>query len=120
MNDVKVLVYSATFCSCIATLACVLMVPSLYSTISDVHDEVIQQVGAFRVDTDTAWSHMMDIQVVLTEPSKPRENPFSSVFRKKRHEFAGLPAFCQCEPIKPQCPLGPAGERGEPGPDGRK
>uniref|UniRef100_F1LGR5 Cuticle collagen 145 n=1 Tax=Ascaris suum TaxID=6253 RepID=F1LGR5_ASCSU len=72
---------------------CAYEIPSLHSTISDVHAEVLQQVHAFRVDTDLAWSQMMDIQVVLTEPGKPRENPCGA---------KGLPgndaAYCPCPP----------------------
>uniref|UniRef100_A0A914RJU6 Nematode cuticle collagen N-terminal domain-containing protein n=1 Tax=Parascaris equorum TaxID=6256 RepID=A0A914RJU6_PAREQ len=85
-----------------------------------LHDHVIDSVEVFRVETDSAWNEMMSVQVSVTPPSKPRENPFNTVFRAKRQNFANLPSFCHCEPVKVSCPPGPPGPPGDPGPDGRK
>lgn len=85
-----------------------------------MHNEVIDGIGLFRVATDQAWTEMMDVQVGLTPPSRPRENPFNSIFRRKRQDFSGLPSYCMCEPIKVTCPLGPPGPEGDPGEDGGK
>ncbi|VDM44413.1 unnamed protein product [Toxocara canis] len=63
---------------------------------------------------------MMAVQVKVTPPSKPLENPFNNIFRIKRQNFAGLPSFCHCEPPKLNCPRGPPGPPGDPGPDGGK
>ncbi|KAJ1373375.1 hypothetical protein KIN20_035752 [Parelaphostrongylus tenuis] len=67
------------------------------------------------METDSAWIEMMDIQISVTPPSKPRPNPFESIFRRKRQDFRGLPPWCICEPIKITCPPGPPGPPGRPG-----
>lgn len=120
MHEAKLIVYSAALCSAFAVLACILIIPSLYSTINEIHAEVIDGVQLFRVDTDAAWTEVMNIQMSMTPPSRARENPFNSLFRRKRQDFSGLPSYCVCEPPKIVCPPGPPGPAGDPGPDGRK
>uniref|UniRef100_A0A0M3IH86 Col_cuticle_N domain-containing protein n=1 Tax=Ascaris lumbricoides TaxID=6252 RepID=A0A0M3IH86_ASCLU len=118
MNEAKTIAIIATTFSIFAILACAIVIPSLVATINEVHNEVIDGIGLFRVATDQAWTEMMDVQVGLTPPSRPRENPFNSIFRRKRQDFSGLPSYCMCEPIKVTCPLGPPGPEGDPGEDG--
>ncbi|KAK6042486.1 hypothetical protein COOONC_20011, partial [Cooperia oncophora] len=60
---------------------------------------------------------MMDFQVTVAPPSKPRENPFGSIFRSKRQ--AGLPSYCQCTTPTVNCPPGPPGPPGRPGAPGQ-
>ncbi|VDL67314.1 unnamed protein product, partial [Nippostrongylus brasiliensis] len=107
----------AAVCSTLATVACLLVISSLYDEISQVHDMVLDAVASFRVQTDSAWVEMMDVQVTVTPPSKPRQNPFNSIFRQKRSY--GLPAWCHCEPERITCLPGPPGPPGQPGQPGK-
>ncbi|VDM83208.1 unnamed protein product, partial [Strongylus vulgaris] len=68
--------------------------------------QVLDSVAMFRIETDSAWIDMMDIQISVSPPSKPRQNPFNSIFRQKRQNFRGLPSWCICEPRPPVCPPG--------------
>lgn len=76
---------------------------------------MLDSVAVFRQETDLAWIDMMDIQIAVSPPSQPRKNPLESIFRQKRQDFRGLPAWCVCEPPKPRCPPGPPGPPGRPG-----
>ncbi|XGW23974.1 hypothetical protein V3C99_005853 [Haemonchus contortus] len=105
----------ATVCSILATAVCLLVISSLYDEITQVHDLVLDAVATFRVQTDSAWVEMMDVQIAVTPPSRPRQNPFNSIFRSKRQ---GLPPWCVCEVPRITCPPGPPGPPGQPGQPG--
>uniref|UniRef100_A0A0K0CYB3 Col_cuticle_N domain-containing protein n=1 Tax=Angiostrongylus cantonensis TaxID=6313 RepID=A0A0K0CYB3_ANGCA len=136
----KVVVGAASICSLLAIGACIAVLSSLYYEINEVHDQVylamtnmvigekcrtkasiisllqvLDSVALFRMETDSAWIDMMDIQITVTPPSQQRQNPFESIFRKKRQNFQGLPEWCYCEPIKINCLPGPPGPPGRPG-----
>ncbi|RCN44217.1 nematode cuticle collagen domain protein [Ancylostoma caninum] len=99
----------------LAMIACLVAIPSLYREINEIHDMVLDSVAVFRSDTDSAWIEMMDVQLLVTPPSKRHENPFDSIFRQKRQQ---LPPWCVCEPPRITCPPGPPGPPGRPGPPG--
>ncbi|VDD96959.1 unnamed protein product, partial [Enterobius vermicularis] len=115
MNEAYVIVCIAALCSTIAVLSCIIFLPSMYTAVNELHTKVIDGVQVFRVETDSAWSKMMEIQVRVLPGGKPINNPFQSFIRHKRS--ASLPAHCICEPRR-VCPPGPIGPRGDPGPDG--
>nr|CAR63562.1 putative COLlagen [Angiostrongylus cantonensis] len=108
----------ASLCSLLAISACIVAFLSLYREINDVHNMVIDSVGVFRVETDSSWTNLIDIQLALIPPSQARLNPFTSIFRQKRQQ---LPSWCHCEPLRITClprPPGPPGLPGQPGSPG--
>ncbi|KAK6010983.1 nematode cuticle collagen domain protein [Ostertagia ostertagi] len=111
----KNIVAVSSLASILAIGACLVVIPSLYNEINDVHNMVLDSVAVFRVETDSAWVEMMDVQITVTPPSKPRQNPFNSIFRQKRQ---ALPPWCVCEPPRITCPPGPPGPPGQPGQPG--
>ncbi|VDK47807.1 unnamed protein product, partial [Cylicostephanus goldi] len=123
--------------SLLAVVACVTILPTLYSEINELHGQVrstaklvflcffskvIEAVAAFRTDTNLAWSEIMDVRLLVSSSSKPEENPFDSIFRQTRQ--SGLPPWCKCVPDPIVCPPGlpgppgPPGQQGTPGPPG--
>uniref|UniRef100_A0A914HXZ4 GPI ethanolamine phosphate transferase 1 n=1 Tax=Globodera rostochiensis TaxID=31243 RepID=A0A914HXZ4_GLORO len=116
MQETQIVVGVASVCSLLAIVATLVVVPSLYSQINEISLKVHDGVQAFRVNTDSAWNELMEVQVTVTPPAKPRENPFASIFRSKRQ----LPGHCQCAGVQhPQCPPGPPGPAGAPGQPGQ-
>lgn len=118
MFEDKLLVGIASVGSTLAICACLIVIPSLVATINELHNEVLDGVAVFKSETDAAWTDIMDVQITVSPPSAPRQNPFNSVLRQKR-QYPSLPAHCQCEPTKPTCPPGPPGPPGAKGTPGK-
>uniref|UniRef100_A0A1I7S182 Col_cuticle_N domain-containing protein n=1 Tax=Bursaphelenchus xylophilus TaxID=6326 RepID=A0A1I7S182_BURXY len=118
MVEVESLTLISTSCSVLSLILCILIMPELYSNIDLLRDEVADGVNQYRLETDAAWIELLGMQLNLGPLTRRRENPFASVFRRKR-QAEGLPAWCQCELSKPHCAPGPAGPPGPTGPKGR-
>ncbi|CAJ0930893.1 unnamed protein product, partial [Mesorhabditis belari] len=109
-GSVGLVVGASTAVSVLSLLLALSILPSLYTEINSLKDEVFDAVNTFKDSTDGSWVELMDIQLGVTPPSKPKENPL--LRREKR--FAELPDWCQCNAM-PQCPPGPPGPPGAPG-----
>ncbi|KAK6050711.1 nematode cuticle collagen domain protein [Cooperia oncophora] len=116
MFEEKLILTVAGACSTLALVIFSVVVPSFLNTMNEIHQQVLDGVSVFRAETDIVWSEIMDAQTALRPVSKPRENPFNSIFRRKRQY--GLPAWCHCEPLKVTCAPGPPGPPGPPGQPG--
>src|SRR4051812_543010 len=115
MNETKVFMGIASLCSLITILSVLFTIPQLFSTINSINARIQDGVQAFRVDTDSAWSDLMEVQMSVTPPAKPRENPFNSMFQQRQKRQGGLPSQCVCQLTPVTCP---PGTPGPPGPAG--
>ncbi|CAB3407205.1 unnamed protein product [Caenorhabditis bovis] len=119
MFETKAIAAVSACASLIAVLSCLVVIPGLYEEMRSLEFEVADVVHGFHAETEPAWHDMMEVQYSMAPPSKPAPNPFEPHLLKKRQTYSGLPGFCQCEPVKPNCPPGPAGPPGNPGPPGQ-
>ena len=99
MQETRLVIGIACGCSLLALLATAYFVPNLCGQLNEIQMRVHDGVQAFRVDTDSAWNDLMELQVAITPPSKPRQNPFQSIFRGKRQ----LPDHCVCQVQRVNC-----------------
>jgi hypothetical protein len=115
-------------------LTCLLVFPRMYVEINQLHAQVINSVHEFKVsfgvwnrnflcfwvNTDAAWSELMDIQSHLKPPLALTSEPplLDSIFRPKRAN-GKLPEYCNCN-LPTNCAPGLPGPRGLPGLDGGK
>uniref|UniRef100_A0A183BQN6 Col_cuticle_N domain-containing protein n=1 Tax=Globodera pallida TaxID=36090 RepID=A0A183BQN6_GLOPA len=109
-------------CCVIVLFVCLAVIPQIYWDIQRLNDEVRNGVEYFRAETDAAWDELMHVQLLGMAPTPAPEHPFTSLvgrLRRQAEQYNSLPAWCQCQPIKPQCPPGPPGPPGEPGQDGQ-
>ncbi|VDM72735.1 unnamed protein product, partial [Strongylus vulgaris] len=73
----------AAFCSLWAIVACLITYPALVSEMNDIHAMVNDAIQAFRVDTDSAWSSVMEIRTVVS-PARSASETLKTIFRTKR------------------------------------
>jgi len=106
MSEAKIVIGIGSACSTLAIVATLVVIPQLYSTIHQINSRVLDGVQVFRVDTDNAWSELMDVQISVMPPPKPRENPFNSIFVRHARQAGGLPPQCVCQLTPPHCPPG--------------
>jgi archaellum component FlaF (FlaF/FlaG flagellin family) len=63
MSETKVLIGVASCCSALAIVATLVVIPQLYATMDELNLRVHDGVQAFRIETDTAWIQLMDVQI---------------------------------------------------------
>uniref|UniRef100_A0A915BXA4 Nematode cuticle collagen N-terminal domain-containing protein n=1 Tax=Parascaris univalens TaxID=6257 RepID=A0A915BXA4_PARUN len=117
MYEIKLIAFGVVLCSACAVLACIIVVPSLYITINEMHEEIIDTIEFFRIRTDFAWSQLMHIRAQINF-RKSNEERLNKVFRWKRQNFAALASFCQYDREEKKCPPGIPGPPGDPGSEG--
>ncbi|PIO52755.1 nematode cuticle collagen domain protein, partial [Teladorsagia circumcincta] len=59
----------------ISLIGSMLFLPRIYWEMVDLKDEVFGAVESFKVETDSSWIELMNMQISHSPPSKPRENP---------------------------------------------
>ncbi|GMR61118.1 hypothetical protein PMAYCL1PPCAC_31313, partial [Pristionchus mayeri] len=111
MNEYQLLIGGSALLSTSVFLVAISLIPSIYNEMHSLHDEVFDAVAVFKAETDDSWNELMSVQISFTPPSPVPSNPLLS---RRSKRFAGLPDYCQCEPIT-RCAPGPPGPPGTPG-----
>lgn len=96
LKNIQLLVYCSTFASILSILACIFIFPQIYFETTNLLNEVKGGVEIFKVETDSAWNLLIDIQIRHKPQSVNvrEENPFESIFqRAKRQNYGKLPAW---------------------------
>ncbi|KAI6174931.1 Col-cuticle-N domain-containing protein [Aphelenchoides bicaudatus] len=108
-------VFVATVLCTGVLLTCVLIFPRMYFEINELHQQVISSVHEFKLNTDAAWTELMDIQLQIKPPiALTSQTPLlDSIFRPKRANEK-LPDHCNCN-LPTNCAPGPPGPPGIPG-----
>lgn len=100
IKNIQLLVYASTLTSILLIFVCIFIFPQIYWETNQLLDEVKDGVNLFKIETDSAWNYLIDIQIKHSSYSNNREensrleNPFESIFqRAKRQNYGNLPAW---------------------------
>jgi len=76
MQEEKVVLGIGALCSVLTIIATVVVVPQLTGQIQDLRARVHEKVELFRVETDAAWSDLMEVQMQAQTPAqRAQETP---------------------------------------------
>lgn len=103
-SNARTAAYCAVGTSLLAVAICFTYLPLLLSKIGDIHAQLEQDMGHFKMMEEDIWKEM-----VRGPAGAPRVKP-----RKTRQAEESQ---CQCF-SQTKCPRGPPGPPGEPGPNG--
>lgn len=102
-SNARMAAYFAVGSSVLAVVICFTYLPLLLSKIGDIHYQLEQDMGHFKMMEENIWKEMV---------RGPGGAP-----RVKTRKTRQADASCQCFSVN-KCPRGPPGPPGEPGPNG--
>ena len=73
MSTARLAAYSAVGLSIISLIICVFCVPSLWTKISEIHDQLAMDMDEFRVLQDDIWKEMVIVSAKAPKPRKARQ-----------------------------------------------
>ena len=122
MHTAHVLGIVSVVCSSVAIFACIVVVPTLYGQINDLHEEIMFDVVEFKSSADAMWTDMMTLQQRAKNGGSAQEvhhnlghgESIMNMFRGKRQAPDN---GCNCD-ANNKCPPGPPGPAGAKGDDG--
>lgn len=91
----KLVAYASIACSTLALLLCLIMIPTLYLDITDLHDSILNEMGEFKVLADDLWVDMMAMRSESVSNGQHHQQSFTFTDYIRPKRLSPVPPKCR-------------------------